>query len=94
MTAPGGSVWITDLVVHETEPVQALIWQRYREYLCALGGEDYQQKVFDYIDREDSPRSVTYQLDLLRKVGYDQVELLHKNTCFAAFGALKAAKNR
>lgn len=90
LTAPGGSVWITDLVSHETETLQALMWQRYGEYLCALGGEDYRAKVFDYIDKEDSPRPVTYQLELLRKVGFDQVELLHKNSCFAAFGAIKA----
>ncbi len=45
---------------------------------------------FDYIDQEDSPRPVTYQMDLLRKVGYNHVELLHKNSCFAAFGAIKA----
>ncbi len=92
LTTPGGSVWITDLVSHETESVQALMWQRYAEYLYALGGEDYRTKVFDYIDKEDSPRPVTYQLELLRKVGFDQVELLHKNCCFAAFGALKAAR--
>lgn len=91
LTAPGGSVWMTDLVSHETEPIQALMWQRYGDYLCALGGENYRDKVFNYIDKEDSPRSVTYQLDLLRKVGFDQVELLHKNTCFAAFGAIKTA---
>ncbi len=91
LTAVGGSVWITDLVSHETQPVQALMWQRYGDYLCALGGENYRAKVFDYIDKEDSPRSVTYQLDLLRRVGFDQVELLHKNTCFAAFGAIKTA---
>jgi tRNA (cmo5U34)-methyltransferase len=30
-----------------------------------------------------------YQLDLLREVGFSQVEVLHKNACFAAFGALK-----
>ncbi len=89
LTAPGGSVWITDLVSHETEPVQSLMWERYGEYLGSLGGEDYRVKVFDYIDKEDSPRPVTYQLDLLRKVGFDHVELLHKNFCFAAFGAIK-----
>ncbi len=89
LTAPGGSVWITDLVSHETEPIQTLMWERYGEYLGSLGGEDYRVKVFDYIDKEDSPRPVTYQLDLLRKVGFDHVELLHKNSCFAAFGALK-----
>jgi tRNA (cmo5U34)-methyltransferase len=89
LTAPGGSVWITDLVCQESEPIQSMMWERYRDYLISVGGMDYQQKVFDVIDREDSPRSVVYQLDLLRKVGFDYVELLHKNTCFAAFGAIK-----
>ena len=42
------------------------------------------------IDLEDSPRPVTFQMDLLRQVGFHHVELLHKNACFAAFGALKA----
>lgn len=89
LTAPGGSVWITDLVSHETQSVQDMMWQRYGDYLRALGGESHRDKVFDYIDREDSPRPVTYQLELLRKAGFDQVELLHKNSCFAAFGAVK-----
>jgi tRNA (cmo5U34)-methyltransferase len=88
--APGGSVWITDLVSHETAPIQTLMWQRYGEYLGGLGGVDYRDKVFTYIDREDSPRPVTYQLDLLRRVGFSQVELLHKNSCFAAFGGIKS----
>ncbi|MEM7336054.1 MAG: class I SAM-dependent methyltransferase, partial [Chloroflexota bacterium] len=30
-----------------------------------------------------------YQLDLLKQVGFSQVELLHKNSAFAAFGAIK-----
>jgi len=46
-------------------------------------------KVFEYIDKEDSPKPVTYQLDLLRKVGFRHIDLLHKNSCFAAFGAVK-----
>lgn len=86
---PGGSFWITDLVVQETVPVQELMWSRYGDYLERLGGVEYRDKVFEYIDREDSPRPVTYQLDLLRRVGFAHVELLHKNSCFAAFGAWK-----
>ncbi len=89
LTAPGGSIWITDLVAHESQPVQALMWDRYGRYLTSVGGSEYKDRVFSYIDREDSPRPVTYQLDLLRKVGFTQVELLHKNACFAAFGAIK-----
>lgn len=86
---PGGSVWITDLVAHETAAVHDMMWNRYGEYLVRLNGVDYRDRVFEYIDREDSPRPVTYQLDLLRRVGFTHVELLHKNSCFAAFGGVK-----
>jgi tRNA (cmo5U34)-methyltransferase len=89
IVAPGGSVWITDLVSHESPAVQQLMWSRYGDYLVQLEGEAYRDKVFAYVDREDSPRPVTYQLDLLRQVGFAQVELLHKRSTFAAFGAIK-----
>ena len=86
---PGGSLWVTDLVAHETPAVQGLMQDRYGDYLADLGGPEYRDRVFEYIDREDSPRPVTYQLDLLREVGFARVELLHKNSLFAAFGAVK-----
>ncbi len=89
--APGGSVWVTDLVAHETTAVQELMWQRYGDYLSGLGGDEYREQVFAYVDKEDSPRPVTWQLQLFRTVGFAQVELLHKNGCFAAFGAIKGA---
>ena len=89
LTAPGGSLWITDLVFHENQAVQNMMWARYATYLQQLGGVAYQQQVFAYIDKEDSPRPVTFQLELLKKVGFGQVDLLHKNSCFSAFGAVK-----
>jgi tRNA (cmo5U34)-methyltransferase len=94
ITAPGGSIWITDLVAHESEAVQSLMWERYGKYLDSFGGAEYRTKVFTYIEKEDSPRSVTYQLDLLRRVGFGHTDLLHKNSCFAAFGAVKQASKR
>lgn len=89
---PGGSFWITDLVTHENESVHAWMWQRYADYLISQGGVEYQQKVFAYIDKEDSPRPVTFQLELMKKVGFPVTELLHKNSCFAAFGAIKGGR--
>jgi tRNA (cmo5U34)-methyltransferase len=89
LTKPGGSVWISDFVCHENEQVQKMMWQRFGDHLESLGGTAYREKVFAYIDKEDSPRSLTYQLDLLRKVGFDDVEVLHKNSCFVGFGAVK-----
>ncbi len=86
---PGGSFWIVDLITHTTPQVQSIMWRRYGEYLAALRDEAYRDHVFDYIDKEDSPRALLYQLDLLRSVGFKHVELLHKNSCFAAFGGIK-----
>ena len=86
---PGGSFWISDLVTHADPQVHALMWDRYGTYLESLGGGDYRDAVFDYIEKEDSPRPLTFQLDLLRDVGFSSVDVLHKNSCFAAFGGIK-----
>jgi tRNA (cmo5U34)-methyltransferase len=58
-------------------------------YLESLGGSEYAQKVFDYVEYEDTPRSLNYQLALLHKVGFSTTEILHKNSNFAAFGGIK-----
>jgi tRNA (cmo5U34)-methyltransferase len=92
LLAPGGSFWVTDLVIHEMPAVHDLMWRRYGAYLEGLGGESYREKVFAYIDREDSPRPLTYQLDLMRRVGFSGVDVLHKNSAFAAFGGVKASQ--
>lgn len=84
-----GSFWISDMVVHDLPEVEELMWRRYGEYLESLGGKDYRREVFDYIDKEDSPRSLTYQLALMKKVGFENIEVLHKSSCFAAFGGVK-----
>ena len=86
---PGGSLWIFDLVESSIAEVQDLMWHRYGEYLAALKDQAYRDAVFAYISKEDTPRSVTFQLDLFRAVGFGEVEILHKNSCFAAFGAVK-----
>jgi tRNA (cmo5U34)-methyltransferase len=85
----GGAIWISDLVEHSNREAQAVMWARYGAYLEQLRGPEYREHVFAYIEREDTPRSVLYQVDLLRKVGFREVEILHKNGCFAAFGAVK-----
>jgi tRNA (cmo5U34)-methyltransferase len=85
----GGSLWISDLIEHSDKRVQSLMWERYGAYLSQLKGEAYRDQVFAYVAQEDSPRPLMFQLDLLRSVGFSDVEILHKNSCFAAFGAIK-----
>lgn len=86
---PGGCLMISDLIFQENPAVNELVWKMYGDYLKQQGGKTYQKKVFDYIAKEDTPRSITYQLDLMKKVGFSSTEILHKNGCFGAFGGIK-----
>ena len=87
---PGGSLWISDMIAHSNPQVQAMMWERYGNYLTQRKDAAYRDHVFAYVAREDTPRPLMFQIDLLREVGFREVEILHKNSCFAAFGALKA----
>jgi tRNA (cmo5U34)-methyltransferase len=86
---PGGSLWISDLVEHSIPAVHTLMTERYGSYLEGLKNAEYRDHVFAYIEREDSPRPLLFQLDLLRRVGFREIEILHKNSTFAAFGGVK-----
>ena len=90
LTAPGGCLMITDFVTHENSSIQNLMHEMHGNYLESIGGTEYRQKVLDYIEEEDSPRPVTYQLDVLRKAGYSHVDILHKNITFSAFCSVKS----
>ena len=86
---PGGSFWVSDLIAHHSDVITQLFEDKYGSYIETLGGPEYRQKVFDYVNYEDTPRSLNYQLALLAKVGFSNIDVLHKNSCFAAFGAIK-----
>jgi tRNA (cmo5U34)-methyltransferase len=87
----GGSLWISDFIEHSDPRIQSLMWERYGAYLSQLKNEAYRDHVFAYVAQEDSPRPLMFQVDLLRAVGFKDVEILHKNSCFAAFGAIKGS---
>jgi tRNA (cmo5U34)-methyltransferase len=86
---PGGSLWVFDLVESSIPAIGGFMQHRYGEYLTSLKDEAYRDHVFAYVEKEDTPRPLVFQLDILRQVGFRDVDVLHKNICFAAFGALK-----
>jgi len=86
---PGGLLFVADLVTFEDSAVNDLMWNRYRAYLESLGGPAYREKVMDYIEVEDSPRSLTFQFRLLSRVGFRDFDVLHRNSVFAAYFARK-----
>ncbi len=86
---PDGCLMISDLITQETSAVNEYTWERYGDYLESVDGKEYRKKVFEYVKKEDSPRSMTYQLELMKKIGFKKTEILHKNMCFGAFGGIK-----
>lgn len=86
---PGGCLMISDLITQDIETLNQYIWEKYGDYLENLGGREYRQKVLDYVSKEDSPRSLNYQLELMKKIGFSHTEVLHKNLCFAAYAGIK-----
>jgi tRNA (cmo5U34)-methyltransferase len=86
---PGGALFISDLIDHAIPEVRTIMRQRWSEYLVNFRDEVYRDHVFAYIEREDTPRPLFYQLSLLSSVGFRIVDVLHKNVCFAAIYAVK-----
>ena len=86
---PGGSFWISDLITHDSAFMADLFKDKYKAHLQTLGGPEYVKKVLTYVEYEDTPRSLNYQLNLLKQVGFKNIEVLHKNSIFAAFGGVK-----
>jgi tRNA (cmo5U34)-methyltransferase len=85
---PGGSVWIFDYI-DQQPAIRPMMQRRYGEYLTGLKDQAYRDHVFAYIEKEDTPRPLVYQLNLLQEAGFVQVDVLHKNGPFAAFGGIR-----
>jgi len=87
---PGGSVWIADMIQYNDPNIRKMMWDRYGDYLVSFKDEAYRDHVFEYIEYEDSPQSLMYQLSLLQQVGFDEPVVLHHSYCGSAFGAVKS----
>lgn len=85
----GGSFWISDVIEHDNPVIQKIMYGRYEEYLINFGGEELKNWVNEQIELEDTPRSLEFQLNMLKEVGFPKTEILHKNAVYAAFGATK-----
>ena len=53
----GGSLWISDLIAHDDPAVQAVMWQRYGEYLTQLKDEAYRDQVFQLTSSRKTRRA-------------------------------------
>ncbi len=86
---PGGTFWINDIVIGETDEITQLMMDG---WIAILQKQVPEEEVGMYLQRyesEDTPRTLSYQLDLMKQVGFKETFVLHKHFNFAAFGARK-----
>jgi len=86
---PGGRLYVADLVIFDEPAIQELMWNRFARHLESIEGPAYRDKVLAYIEKEDSPRSLSFQLELLRRVGFSHFDVLHRNGVNACYFAVK-----
>ena len=86
---PSGRLYVADLMTFALPDVQEVMWKRYGLYLEGLKGPGYRETVFAYIDKEDTPRSLPFQLELVRKVGFSAYDVLHRNSVFGCYVAIR-----
>jgi tRNA (cmo5U34)-methyltransferase len=82
---PGGFLLVWDLAIFDHPAVQKVMWQRFGDYLSSIKGAEYRDTVFAYIDKEDSPRSLAFQLQVLADSGFAEFDVLHRTCVFACY---------
>lgn len=86
---PGGVLLVSDLIRHENPRIEALFHIRHEAFLHEALGDAEAERILRSIAESDTPSSVEYQFALLKKTGFREVGLLHKNIVFCAYYALK-----
>ena len=88
---PGGMLFVSDFVACDDPAAQGVLWANYGRHLEKVGGADYRDKVFAYVEREDSPRSLPFQFSLLQEAGFAAPDVLHRHSVFATYFTRKTA---
>lgn len=86
---PGGSFWINDIVISETGDINNMMLSGWLSILKKQVSESEVKMYMDRYESEDTPQTLSYQLELMKDIGYSKTILLHKHFNFAAFGGIK-----
>jgi len=85
----GGTFWINDIVLSETDEINQMMLEGWIGEMRKHHDEDEVKMYLGRYESEDTPRTLSYQLDLMKQVGFSKTIVLHKHFNFAAFGAIK-----
>lgn len=86
---PGGTFWINDIVIGETDEITQMMINGWVSVLQKQVSPEEVEMYLGRYESEDTPRTLSYQLDLMKQTGFKETIVLHKHFNFAAFGARK-----
>lgn len=86
---PGGSFWINDVIIEENQVLDQYMYQNWLRIITDNLGKETADYIAEQFAIEDTPQTLNFQLDLMKKLGFRETHILHKHFCFAAFGAIK-----
>lgn len=85
----GGSFWINDIVLSETDAINDMMISGWKSKLQQQVKPEEVDMYMHRYETEDTPRTLSFQLDLMKKIGFKKTIVLHKHFNFVAFGAIK-----
>ncbi len=85
----GGTFWINDIVLGETDEINRMMLDGWLSVLHKQVSPEEVEMYMERYESEDTPRTLSYQLDLLKQIGFAETIVLHKHFNFVAFGARK-----
>ncbi|MCC8088914.1 MAG: methyltransferase domain-containing protein [Rikenellaceae bacterium] len=86
---PGGCLWVSDVVRQQSDAVQEVMWDRWFAHLDGSGLEMTHEEFRAHAEKEDTPRPVYFLLQMLVDAGFEDVDILHKNSFFTVYGGIK-----
>jgi tRNA (cmo5U34)-methyltransferase len=85
----GGSFWINDVIIHENETIGTMMLQAWFDTISTYLSDEEVEWCMGQYKKEDTPQTLNFQLELMKKVGFKETHILHKHFNFAAFGGMK-----
>jgi tRNA (cmo5U34)-methyltransferase len=80
---------VNDIVISETDEINDMMLSGWLSILKKQVSEKDVEMYMNRYETEDTPRTLNYQLELMKKIGFSKTILLHKHFNFAAFGGIK-----
>ena len=76
-------------MISETDELTNMMLDGWKSILRKQVTEEEVEMFLAKYESEDTPRTLSYQLDLMKQVGFSETIILHKHFNFATFGAKK-----